>query len=585
MITENLSTLKIHTLTKEQYENAVESGAVEKNALYLTPDEAYDLSSYATIEYVNEDFETKTDAVIKFNNSKDYTDEQIAIVKEYAEELLSGQGGQGGQTDLNHNHDDRYYTEEEVDSALENKADKTHTHSVSDLTDLQTALDALLDESKEYTDAAISGLDDVDTEHNHDDLYYTQIQIDAALEEKANISHNHSISEVTDLETTLDEKANISHSHNTSDISDLEVTATELNYMIGVTSNIQIQLDGKADYEHNHDSLYDAKDSANKALEDANLYTDEAMKEKADLVHTHSIDEVNELQTALDAKVPTDRTVNGKSLTDNITLTYEDVGADPVDSAKNALETANQYTDEIAKTKSDVGHIHDDMYYTEDEIDAKVSEINTSIKNIVDGNTIVAKATHAATADNATNAGISEKAIHDENGNVITSTYETKADATKKLSEAKSYADSVKNDLLNGAGDAYDTLKELGDLIDENQDAIDALEIVAAGKAALSHASTEPNHGMGTGSDYGHVKLSDSINTTSGASLGVAATPTAVKAAYDLANTAKTRADDAYDLANGRQSKITGTAGQFVVIGDDGNVTTVSLTNVAEVGA
>ena len=34
-----------------------------------------------------------------------------------------------------------------------------------------------------------------------------------------------------------------------------------------------------------------------------------------------------------------------------------------------------------------------------------------------------------------------------------------------------------------------------------------------------------------------------------------------------------------------KQDKITGTAGQFVVIGDDGTPTTVSLTNVSEVGA
>ena len=45
-------------------------------------------------------------------------------------------------------------------------------------------------------------------------------------------------------------------------------------------------------------------------------------------------------------------------------------------------------------------------------------------------------------------------------------------------------AENVKNDLLNGAGDAYDTLKELGDLINENVDAIDALETIAAGKAS-----------------------------------------------------------------------------------------------------
>lgn len=44
----------------------------------------------------------------------------------------------------------------------------------------------------------------------------------------------------------------------------------------------------------------------------------------------------------------------------------------------------------------------------------------------------------------------------------------------------------VKNDLLNGAGPAYDTLKELGVLIDENTDAIDALETIAASKLPIN---------------------------------------------------------------------------------------------------
>lgn len=47
--------------------------------------------------------------------------------------------------------------------------------------------------------------------------------------------------------------------------------------------------------------------------------------------------------------------------------------------------------------------------------------------------------------------------------------------------------DAAKNDLLNGAGEAYDTLKELGDLIDENTTALEALETVASGKADASH--------------------------------------------------------------------------------------------------
>ena len=43
--------------------------------------------------------------------------------------------------------------------------------------------------------------------------------------------------------------------------------------------------------------------------------------------------------------------------------------------------------------------------------------------------------------------------------------------------------------------------------------------------------------------------------------------------------------DASSEQVDEKQSKITGTPGQFVVIGNDGNVTTVSLTNVAEVGA
>jgi len=39
LITENLSTLKIHKLTKEQYERELAAGRIDKNALYITPDE------------------------------------------------------------------------------------------------------------------------------------------------------------------------------------------------------------------------------------------------------------------------------------------------------------------------------------------------------------------------------------------------------------------------------------------------------------------------------------------------------------------------------------------------------------------
>jgi hypothetical protein len=39
--TQNLSTLKIHKLTENQYKNAVNTGNVEDYALYLTPDDDF----------------------------------------------------------------------------------------------------------------------------------------------------------------------------------------------------------------------------------------------------------------------------------------------------------------------------------------------------------------------------------------------------------------------------------------------------------------------------------------------------------------------------------------------------------------
>ena len=53
MNTQNLSTLKIHKLTQAQYDRELAAGRIDENAIYLTPDEGVDLSSYATTQYVD----------------------------------------------------------------------------------------------------------------------------------------------------------------------------------------------------------------------------------------------------------------------------------------------------------------------------------------------------------------------------------------------------------------------------------------------------------------------------------------------------------------------------------------------------
>ena len=60
MITENLSTLKIHKLTQTQYDRELAAGRIDESALYLTPDEEIDLSGFATKEELAETISSHT---------------------------------------------------------------------------------------------------------------------------------------------------------------------------------------------------------------------------------------------------------------------------------------------------------------------------------------------------------------------------------------------------------------------------------------------------------------------------------------------------------------------------------------------
>lgn len=64
-------------------------------------------------------------------------------------------------------------------------------------------------------------------------------------------------------------------------------------------------------------------------------------------------------------------------------------------------------------------------------------------------------------------------------------------------------------------------------------------------KAPLNHASTGTTYGVGDATNYGHLKLSDSVSSSNSTGNGCAATPKATKMAYD-------KAVEAYELADGK---------------------------------
>lgn len=58
-------------------------------------------------------------------------------------------------------------------------------------------------------------------------------------------------------------------------------------------------------------------------------------------------EQLDSVSVVVNAKVPTTRTVNGKALSADITLSASDIGADASGSASSALDSAKAYTDEV----------------------------------------------------------------------------------------------------------------------------------------------------------------------------------------------------------------------------------------------
>nr|DAY53181.1 MAG TPA: tail repeat-like protein [Caudoviricetes sp.] len=69
-----------------------------------------------------------------------------------------------------------------VTNALNGKANSSHSHSISNITNLQSSLDSKSE-----------------TGHTHDDRYYTETEMNTKLNGKANSSHTHTASQISDL--------------------------------------------------------------------------------------------------------------------------------------------------------------------------------------------------------------------------------------------------------------------------------------------------------------------------------------------------------------------------------------------------
>lgn len=215
---------------------------------------------------------------------------------------------------------------------------------------------------------------------------------------------------------------------------------------------------------------------------------------------------------------------------------YDTLIKNTIDSGDQAtLKSAKEYTNGLIDS-----HNHDDKYYTESEIDTKVSNLNTSISNITNGTTTVKKAeeaNHATSADSASNAdklggqspSYYAKASDIPTGALASKDIISESDLDTSLAEKVNAASEGNHSHLNkeeldkiATGD-----KAKWDAMEDNAKAY-ADELDAAVKEAYKAADAELQ-----GSING---LSSAIETAKQEAIDIAATDAANKDVAVLAN-------------------------------------------------
>ena len=265
---------------------------------------------------------------------------------------------QKDKADAAHNHDGRYYTESEIDSKVAS------------------------------INSAIAGK--ASSSHTHDDRYYTESEINSKLATKVNSSTFTSHTGDTTVHITAAERDdwNTAKTHADSPHAPSNAEANQNAFSNVKVGDTTIAADSKTDTltivaGSNVTITPDATNDAVTIAAKDTTYSDVTTsahglmsatdKTKLDTIATGanktvvdsalSSTSTNPVQnkivnSALAEKVPSTRTVNGKSLAANISLTASDVGA------------------------SAFGHTHDDRYYTEPEMNSKLAgKANSSHKH------------------------------------------------------------------------------------------------------------------------------------------------------------------------------------------------------------
>lgn len=565
-----------------------------------------------------------------------------------------------------------FVSKTDFNSSLSNKADKSHTHSISDTTNLQSTLDSKVPTSRTINSKPLtanitlsaSDVGAASSTHSHDDKYYTETEMDAKLAAKSDTTHKHdndyaakthnhdgvyaveghnhddkydSKGSASAVQASLNTVSDTLDDHTTN--SDIHFTAAERTKLSGIAAGAQVNtitgVKGNSESSYrtgnvnitkaniglgNVDNTSDANkpistvqqlafDEVNDAIdthtENDDIHVTTTNKSNWNSAYTHSTsahartDATKVESSSTNGKIKingTETTVYSHPNSGATAGTYKSVtvnaqghvtsGSNPTTlagygitdaeakgTASSAVSTHNTSTSAHGDIRSAITELTTKLNNFLDVDDATTDQLSelltliennaTDIESITSGKVNVSDIVNNLTT-NVTNKplsaaqGVAIKALIDaldlaldtHDGNTtkhITSTERTNwntaythSQAAHAPSNAQANQNAFSNIAVSGqttvaADTATDTVTFAGTNVSITTDATND-------KVTFAVAD-------GTTSAKGVVQLT---NSTSSTSTTTAATPNSVKSAYDLANTAKTKADSAYTLAEGK---------------------------------
>lgn len=257
MITENLSTLKIHKLTQAQYDRELAAGRIDENALYLTPDDTeinQNAFSRVVVGSTTIEADSRMDSLTIDGSNVTITPDAandkvvIGITKDNVTNALG-------------------YTPPTTDTTY--SVATTNANGLLSSSD-KKKLDGIASGANAYSlptasSSTLGGVKTTSTVTSTSGLTACPIISGVPYYKDTKNTYNLSSFGVTATAAELNK------------LDGVTATTTEINYVDGVTSNIQTQLNGKANSSHTH-SEYASNDHAH--------------NEYASSTHTHSATDI-----------------------------------------------------------------------------------------------------------------------------------------------------------------------------------------------------------------------------------------------------------------------------------------------------